>query len=91
MYDISGEVHDIFFVQNLASQPFIEDARGPDGVVDIRGVLEPYSYWVYSQMASWPPFDAAPLVAHADFGIYGGLAYLSAACWISSAGRHLGT
>ena len=51
---VSFRVNGILIIGNIAGQPFIEQARGPDGRAEFGRILDLYTYWVYQQMNSWP-------------------------------------
>jgi hypothetical protein len=89
---ISFRVSGIVMISSTGGQPFIEEARAPDGSAEFGRILDRYASWVYSQRNNLPKFDLAPLITNTKLEWGGGLAYMNAACWVdTNGGRNLGT
>ncbi|ODN06445.1 A disintegrin and metalloproteinase with thrombospondin motifs 17 [Orchesella cincta] len=91
-FDCNNWHQELYYLQTPSAQPFIEEARGPDGKADYGRILGGFSYWVYDQMSLIPKFDMAISITNTEMEWYGGMAYLKTACNVNHGQkRHLGT
>jgi len=90
-------LHYYFFgysTQSRSAQPYMENNKVGSSGYDINKVLESYAKWLYNNLNSVPKHDLSPLITGEEMlaadnnGQYttgvAGLAYLDAACWVSS-------
>ncbi|ODN06442.1 Venom metalloproteinase 3 [Orchesella cincta] len=90
--NISFRVTGIVVISTPSGQPFIEEARAPDGKAEFGRILDRFSPWVYQQINSVPKFDMAVAITNTALEWGGGLAYMRAACSVdNNSQRHWGT
>ncbi|CAG7838535.1 unnamed protein product [Allacma fusca] len=79
---ITYKIVKAIIIKDTKSQPFIENHRQSDGLVDIHEVLEEYSLYLYKNRNSstFPKHDLAPLMSGENFGQTAGVAWLGGAC-----------
>ncbi|ODM87998.1 Venom metalloproteinase antarease-like [Orchesella cincta] len=90
--NLTFRVTGVVVISTPSGQPFIEEARAPDGRAEFGRILNRFSYWVYQQMSVVPKFDMAVAITNTALEWGGGLASANAACWVDNTQkRHVGT
>ncbi|OXA49026.1 Venom metalloproteinase antarease-like, partial [Folsomia candida] len=65
---------------SLASQPFIENNKNPDGSYDHGKMISDFAQYMQTNSASLPPHDVGALMTNATFPGALGVAYVQGAC-----------
>ncbi|ODM87991.1 Venom metalloproteinase 3, partial [Orchesella cincta] len=90
--NLSFRVTGVVVISTPSGQPFIEEARAPDGRAEFGRILDRFKYWVYQQMSVVPKFDMAVAITNTALEWGGGLAYVNAACKVDNTQKkHVGT